>query len=1095
HGADTYWVTTGFSNTNATALTNGNKTPFIMDVACVNGNFVSMTCFAEAWMRNANGGSVAIYASTINQSWSSPMRAQDHFTDLMIAGTKTTTGGLFYNASCNMMDVYGSDGVDMYKTWTIFGDASLSVRTKTPIAMTVTHPSTFLIGTSSVTVNTGVANARVAITYNNTIYGVATANSSGVASVTLTNAPTGVVTYTVTVTAFNRVTYVGTMQQIAGSGPYMSVLTTTYADSNNNVAEYNESGRFNVTFKNVGSATATNVATTLTCATSGITLTDYTESIASLAANASTTINNAYGFNIANNVVNGTSASFTITMVAGSETWTHNFSQVINAPALAMGSMTISDPTPGNSNGRLDPGETVTITMPLSNTGAATSTSGSATITSPTSGITINTGTASFAAISASGSTNLSFSITAASGMTIGTVASFVFNATAGAYTTGKTETSTVGIIMENFETGNFSSFPWIQSATPWTIVNTGAYAGTYAAKSGTITASSSTTMQTTRILTTSGTLSFYYKVSSESTYDFLKFYIDGTLQNSWSGEVAWTQATYTLAAGTKVLKWEYMKDGSVDGGSDCAWIDNIIFPASTSPNPFYPPRSLTADVGNNVVNLSWLAPATGTPTGYKIFKNSTLLTTITALSYNDTAVTNGTTYSYYLKAVYSGGESDPTDTVTATPANITSVIIGSGTTSTGTTAACPVNVYWKSLHGQSVYTAAELNAAGMIGAQNITQIGFNITGLPTVAMPNFKVRMAHTASTDVAYWINVGTANEVYTNTSYLPTVTGYNMYTLSSPFAWNGTSNIVIDTAFGVYTPDYESTGTVQYSTKTNGYRYGRSDTVDQTSVFTGGSTATTRPNVKFVFAASQTGPIISANPTTVTASAYQGENTSTTVTVTNTGTSNLTWSSNATLSTWGTVSPISGTIAAGGNAVLTLNLSTSGLATGTFNSALVITSDAVNNTSLNLPVSFTVNASPYPVGPRYVAEWEQATGAIIAYSSGFGLPYPMIADLSTRGQLYVVVTSGSQSTASSALSSNGVTMANVHYINPDGVNSYWTRDYGPWTIFDSNGDMGIVDFKYNRVRPYDDGLNATLDDYFGFDYYDLPLVATGG
>ncbi|MDD4309115.1 MAG: C25 family cysteine peptidase, partial [Candidatus Cloacimonetes bacterium] len=220
HGSNTAWSTTGFSNTNATALINGTKTPFIMDVACVNGNFVSITCFAEAWLRNANGGAVAMYASTINQSWNSPMRAQDHFTDLMIAGTKTTTGGLYYNASCNMMDVYGTDGVNMYKTWHIFGDASLSVRTKTPIAMAVTHPTTFVIGTSSVTVNTGVANARVAITHNNTIYGVATANSSGVASVTLTNAPTGVVTYTVTVTAFNRVTYVGTMQQIAGTGPY-----------------------------------------------------------------------------------------------------------------------------------------------------------------------------------------------------------------------------------------------------------------------------------------------------------------------------------------------------------------------------------------------------------------------------------------------------------------------------------------------------------------------------------------------------------------------------------------------------------------------------------------------------------------------------------------------------------------------------------------------------------------------------------------------------------------------------------------------------------------------------------------------------------
>jgi gingipain R len=54
HGADTYWVTTNFNNNNANALTNDYMLPFIVSVACVNGNFVSQTCFAEAWMRSVN---------------------------------------------------------------------------------------------------------------------------------------------------------------------------------------------------------------------------------------------------------------------------------------------------------------------------------------------------------------------------------------------------------------------------------------------------------------------------------------------------------------------------------------------------------------------------------------------------------------------------------------------------------------------------------------------------------------------------------------------------------------------------------------------------------------------------------------------------------------------------------------------------------------------------------------------------------------------------------------------------------------------------------------------------------------------------------
>ena len=35
------------------------------------------------------------------------------------------------------------------------------------------------------------------------------------------------------------------------------------------------------------------------------------------------------------------------------------------------------------------------------------------------------------------------------------------------------------------------------------------------------------------------------------------------------------------MTRGTNVLKWEYTKDVSVSSGSDCAWIDNVVFPAS----------------------------------------------------------------------------------------------------------------------------------------------------------------------------------------------------------------------------------------------------------------------------------------------------------------------------------------------------------------------------------------------------------------------------------------------------------------------------------------------------------------------------------
>jgi len=77
--------------------------------------------------------------------------------------------------------------------------------------------------------------------------------------------------------------------------------------------------------------------------------------------------------------------------------------------------------------------------------------------------------------------------------------------------------------------------------------------------------------------------LSFYWKISSESGYDFLGFYIDGALQHSISGTVDWTLRSYSLEAGAHVLLWVYSKDVSISSGSDCGWVDHVeINPAGT---------------------------------------------------------------------------------------------------------------------------------------------------------------------------------------------------------------------------------------------------------------------------------------------------------------------------------------------------------------------------------------------------------------------------------------------------------------------------------------------------------------------------------
>jgi len=118
-----------------------------------------------------------------------------------------------------------------------------------------------------------------------------------------------------------------------------------------------------------------------------------------------------------------------------------------------------------------------------------------------------------------------------------------------------------------NFTTGG--SADWFAQTT------TTRYDGD-AAQSGDISHRQDTWMQTT--VSGTGTVKFYWKVSSEEDFDFLEFYIDGSLQEKISGSDGdWEWETYTIStSGSHTLEWRYVKDGSGDSGSDCGWVDKV---------------------------------------------------------------------------------------------------------------------------------------------------------------------------------------------------------------------------------------------------------------------------------------------------------------------------------------------------------------------------------------------------------------------------------------------------------------------------------------------------------------------------------------
>ncbi len=137
--------------------------------------------------------------------------------------------------------------------------------------------------------------------------------------------------------------------------------------------------------------------------------------------------------------------------------------------------------------------------------------------------------------------------------------------------------------------------------------------------------------------------------------------------------------------------------------------------------------------------------------------------------------------------------------------------------------------------------------------------------------------------------------------------------------------------------------------------------------------------------------------------------------------------------------------------------------------------------------------INTAP-PTGPiRNCAEWEPSVGVIVRWPLGISLS--LVAEYSEYLMVTTIVGSSYQlSDASSTYSANGVNMTNTEFIIAP-TNSIWTRDYGPWFIFDGSGELGIVDPIYNRPRPDDDVIPGVIGSEWSLPVYGMNLETPGG
>ena len=142
------------------------------------------------------------------------------------------------------------------------------------------------------------------------------------------------------------------------------------------------------------------------------------------------------------------------------------------------------------------------------------------------------------------------------------------------------------------------------------------------------------------------------------------------------------------------------------------------------------------------------------------------------------TPVLSSTT-SYYVAQVFS-----PNGTAT----------IGAGAT-TSSTYPDPFHSGWGNSHNQYLVKASELTSIGY-SAGKITSLAINVTS-GTIAVKEFSIKMGNTTASAMTAFVST-----TFTNVYYAATQTpvfGLNTFTFTTPFIWDGVSNIVIETCFG--------------------------------------------------------------------------------------------------------------------------------------------------------------------------------------------------------------------------------------------------------------------------------------------------------
>jgi hypothetical protein len=599
HGDNQEWYNPQFNNNDVYGLTNSGKYTVAVGNCCLTNHFQTDTCFGEAWLRAADKGAVIYIGGTNSTYWDedywwavgnkpisgsgTPWIAnhigvydgmfQEH--GEVLSDCVTTAGSI--NFVGNMAVVEGNgDHTYYWEIYSIMGDPSLNPYIGIPATNAISAPAQIFIGQESMDVVTS-PNCYVSLTKDGQILATGLADNAGAVNLTF-SAITEACDIKLVSTGYGYQPTEVLVQVIPNNGPYLNVpgFVIDQATSIN----AGTTALIDVTIANIGNQSVSNVTVTLSSSDPYITITNNICSLSSVAANSDVTLDDAFGISISSHVPDEHIIRFNISMGDHNNLWQSNATLTAYAPLFTLDNMVLSD---DSGDGMLDAGEGATVNFDLVNSGHMIANQAIASFIINNPDVIVASEILNLGNLVVGVNNNISFPIQLSNDFD---AAALVFGVSVRAECGSTIENFLipVGMSGDTFETGDFSMLNWnFAGNSNWQITSSESHNGTYSAKSGTVGNNQVSTLTLNVNLAIAGDVSFWYKVSSEGSYDWLEFYDGTTRVNRWSGEVGWAQYTYSAQAGNHTFSWKYDTDWSTTEGQNCGFIDDLMLPGGAT--------------------------------------------------------------------------------------------------------------------------------------------------------------------------------------------------------------------------------------------------------------------------------------------------------------------------------------------------------------------------------------------------------------------------------------------------------------------------------------------------------------------------------